>query len=200
MALMCLSMRSSVLSRLSPRCLPFLLVFSITTGVATGFEAITTFLAFLLFSPSVFFAACSCLRFLNLSVISLLVFCISPFPSSPFCAFLRCSFLNFFRSKFLCTFFATRSDGNVRLSMLSFLRLVGRSSLSSQLELLRFFRNSRSDFLFSNFFTARASSTANSTIGRFCFENTSGLLFIALSAVMASSCVLNSTKPIPLCF
>ena len=47
---MCLSMRSSVLSRLSPRCLPFLLVFSITTGVATGLKQLQLSRLFVVFT------------------------------------------------------------------------------------------------------------------------------------------------------
>ena len=50
----------------------------------------------------------------------------------------------------------------------------------------------------SSFFTARASSTANSMIGRLALLKTSGLLFRARSAARACSCSANSTKPMPL--
>mmetsp|Transcript_1476 Transcript_1476/g.6598 ORF Transcript_1476/g.6598 Transcript_1476/m.6598 type:complete len:236 (-) Transcript_1476:2354-3061(-) len=49
----------------------------------------------------------------------------------------------------------------------------------------------------SSFFTARASSTANSMMGRLALLKTSGLLFSDRSAARACSWSANSTKPIP---
>ena len=49
----------------------------------------------------------------------------------------------------------------------------------------------------SSFFTARASSTANSTIGRFAAVKIVGLLFNVRSAASAWSCASNSTNPMP---